>query len=157
MFIWYRSERHDMKPEVEPCSLRGKLEKPLLEVDEVITRFSKEMGHIRTSVLSDYRDGVNRTIFWRKGRMVQYIQIRLIPNEEEVYNTIHYKVFACAYKIRVPFLHFGNARFGGWGQYRKDIGILQAPIDRQKLENLLKEAYQILKPITRINLRQQKL
>ena len=129
-------------------SLREKLEKPLCDVDKIIVNFTKNLGK-KAGVISNYRDGVNRIIFWREGRMVKYIQVALKQDETQAYQNIIYEVFASAFKIRLPLLHFWNAYFNGSGGYFKTVGVVESPIDTPKLIDLLNAAYESLKLISR--------
>lgn len=135
----------------EAFSLREKLEKPLLEVDELIGTFAANIG---ARLISCYRDAVNRIIYWRDKRVVKYIGIDEVYDEDEG-DALYYLVDACAYRIKLPILHFWNAYFDGCSEYRKNIGVLKAPIGRQKLDNLLSKAYQNLRQLSWTTLKEQ--
>jgi len=132
-----------------------KLDKPLREVDDVITTSfaAKINGH----VVSNWRDYcVNRIIYWRDRRVLKFIKIEAFYDEFDNH-IIPYIVDAAATRLLLPSLGFGFFSClpfdYGLQDYVKGIGILESPIDREKLLEYLNEAYQILKPITRTELK----
>lgn len=130
-----------------------RLEKPLLEVDDVIKEFAKKIkGH----VASNWRDAVNRIVFWRERRVLKFIRIGELYDDFDNL-TIPYIVDVAAIRLLIPSLGLGvfsGLPFDyGLEDYIKDIGILESPINQEKLLDYLNEAYQTLKPITRADLK----
>jgi hypothetical protein len=124
-------------------SLREKSEKPLTEIDQLLLGFSSST---KARLLKNYRDYPSRTIYWRKGRCVSYIQIKLnddTSNYEE--NVIKYNVFACKYKIWFPLLNFWNMRFDQSSSHCEQIGEIQSPIDLDEVADFLDKALGLLR------------
>jgi hypothetical protein len=149
--ISYLTETETKQVAGEPYSLRETLETPLHEIDTSIVSFAKSVGAF---VLSDYRDDVNRIIWWRERRVVKYISISSTEYSEDC-GKIYYYVAVCAYRISIPLVHFWNAYFQLQGDFRKSVGIIKAPIDPRRLQVLLREAYALLKSITRTDLKRR--
>jgi hypothetical protein len=132
-----------------------RLEKPLLEVDDLIKAFAKK---INGRVASNWRDAINRIVFWREWRVLKFIRIGEFYDDFDDL-TAPYLVDGVAIQLLIPSLGLGffSALPFDYGleDYVEDIGILESPIDREKLLDYLDEAYQTLKPITRADLKQK--
>lgn len=90
-------------------SLRERTEKPLIEIDNTLSQYART---INAEILYNYRDYPSRTIYWRSGRIVRYIQLRLDDHDSDYEkNIIYYNIHACSYKILIPLLSFWNIRF----------------------------------------------
>lgn len=126
----------------EPFKLRDISEQPLISADIYFSEFSQS---VKAKVLSNYRDFPSRTIFWKKGRTVYFIQIILDANASTFENSnILFNVYACSYKIKLPVLTFWNMRFDISNNKCEKIHVLQAPIQKSDLFKTLDDAYQKL-------------
>ena len=124
-------------------SLREQSEKPLKEIDTVLSDYA---GSMNAHMLLNYRDYPSRTIYWRRGRVVKYIQIRLSESDSHYdANIMRYRVFACSYRIRLPFLHFWNMRFDAPSTKCAQLGTLESPVDTGELRNLLNASLNALR------------
>jgi hypothetical protein len=127
----------------KPFSLREQSEKPLKEIDTVLSDYA---GSMNANILLNYRDYPSRTIYWRRGRVVKYIQIRLSETESDPgANIMRYRVFACSYRIRLPFLHFWNMRFDAPSTKCTQLGTLESPVDTEELRSLLNASVNALR------------
>jgi hypothetical protein len=116
-------------------SLRETSERPLREIDDILFRYVRTN---RAKLLFNYRDYPSRTIYWKKGRQIRFIQIRLDAIQSNYHDAaLRYDVFECSYKIFFPLLTFWNARFDVGRTGCKKVGTLISPIDQEKLSYLL--------------------
>jgi hypothetical protein len=134
--------QNDGAPMKEPYSLREKSEGPLKGIDSILLNYAKVAN---AKVLFNYRDYPSRTIYWRKGRRINFIQIRLnIDDSSYESNIISYDVFACSYKILFPLLTFWNMRFDTGSNECRKVGTIVSPINPEELSSLLDTSFGFL-------------
>lgn len=126
----------------EPYSLREKSEVPLKGIDSILLNYAK---FANAKVLFNYRDYPSRTIYWRRGRKINFIQIRLNAADSNYDdNIISYDVFACSYKILFPLLTFWNMRFDTGRNGCRKVGMIVSPINPEELSSLLDTSFNFL-------------
>jgi hypothetical protein len=134
--------QNDVAPMKEPYNLREKSEAPLKEIDSILLNYAK---FTNAKVLFNYRDYPSRTIYWRKGRRINFIQIRLNA-DDSIYdnNIMSYDIFACSYKILFPILTFWNMRFDTGSNKCRKVGMIVSPINPEMLSSLLDTSFDFL-------------
>jgi len=125
--------------------LREKEEEPLIAIDPILINYAKK---IKAKIFNNYRDYPSRTIYWKRGRTVKFVQLKLeMPSSDSEINNnkeyFRYHVFVCNYKIIIPFLNFWNARFDVGGSNCQKIGTLKTPINANNLIEILEKSFAI--------------